>query len=106
MFIGGVRQYQADPQLDAGRILLCTRFMSAPKKNVVGAWLLHHDQKLLNSKTTAFENIALAGRAARLLSVISKEEGWTVPTERITELARGIGIRKLELPGLLGELES
>ena len=44
--------------------------MGAPKKNVVGAWLLHHDQKLLNSKTTAFENIALAGRAARLLSCV------------------------------------
>jgi hypothetical protein len=75
-------------------------------KGVVGAWLLHHDQKLLRSNTTGFENIALAGRAARLLSVISKEEGWSVSQDRVTELARGIGIRRLELPGLLGELRS
>jgi hypothetical protein len=77
----------------------------AYSKGVVGAWLLHHDQKLLRSNTTSFENIALAGRAARLLSVISKEEGWSVPQDRVAELARGIGIRRLELPGLLGELQ-
>jgi hypothetical protein len=75
------------------------------KKNVVGAWLLHHDQKLASSKTTAFESIALAGRSSRLLSVITKEADWSISTERANELANGIGIRKLELPGLLGELE-
>jgi hypothetical protein len=75
------------------------------KKNVVGAWLLHHDQKLASSKTTAFESIALAGRSARLLSVITKEADWSISTERVSELANGIGIRKLELPGLLGELQ-
>ncbi|MCK1418902.1 hypothetical protein IVB55_39445 [Bradyrhizobium sp. CW4] len=75
------------------------------QKNIVGAWLLHHDQKLTHSKTTAFESIALAGRSARLLSVITREADWSVSSERVNELANGIGIRKLELPGLLGELE-
>lgn len=74
-------------------------------KGLVGAWLLHHDQKLLNSKTTGFENIALAGRASRLLSVISKEDESNVPNQRIAELANGIGIRRLEIKGLLSELE-
>jgi hypothetical protein len=82
--------------------------MTIPKKaqkNTVGAWLLHHDQKLTHSKTTAFESIAVAGRSARLLSVITREGDWSVSIERVNELANGIGIRKLELPGLLGELE-
>lgn len=76
----------------------------ATPKGVIGAWLLHHDQKLLNSKTTDFENIALAGRSARLLSVISKEDEWGVSSDRVAELAKGIGVRRLELPGLLSEL--
>ena len=75
-------------------------------KGVVGGWLLHHDQKLLSSRTTEFENIALAGRSARLLSSISKEDQWTVSAERVGELATGLGIRKLELPALLGELQA
>jgi hypothetical protein len=75
------------------------------KKGVVGGWLLHHDQKLLSSRTIEFENIALAGRSARLLSAISREEEWTVSNDRIGVLAHGLGIRKLELPALLGELQ-
>ncbi|MCA2378617.1 hypothetical protein ATU3C_17825 [Agrobacterium genomosp. 3 str. RTP8] len=75
-------------------------------KGVIGGWLLHHDQKLLNSKTVAFENIATAGRSARLLSAISKEERWTVENERVVELGRQLGIRKHELPGLLDILAS
>jgi hypothetical protein len=75
-----------------------------PPKGVTGAWLLHHDQKLLNSKKTDFESIAIAGCAAGLLSAISKEDDWSVPNERVVELARGIGIRKHELNGLLSEL--
>lgn len=77
----------------------------APPKNTVGAWLLHHDQKLTHSRTTEFESIAVAGRSARLLSVITREGDWSVTNDRVNELANGIGIRKLELPGLLGELE-
>ncbi|MDF8357289.1 hypothetical protein [Ensifer adhaerens] len=75
-------------------------------KGVVGGWLLHHDQKLLNSKTVEFENIATAGRSARLLSAISKEDRWTVDNERVVELGRQLGIRKHELPGLLNVLAS
>ncbi|MBY3254529.1 hypothetical protein HFO09_14045 [Rhizobium laguerreae] len=73
-------------------------------KGVIGGWLLHHDQKLLSARTVAFENIATAGRSARLLSAISKEDGWTVSTERVAELGNQLGIRKHELPGLLNVL--
>lgn len=72
---------------------------------IVGGWLLHHDQKLLNARTTEFENIAVAGRASRLLSVISREQAWSVEQPRVVELARSIGIRRHEVDGLLGELQ-
>lgn len=75
-------------------------------KGIIGGWLLHHDQKLLSSKTVEFENIATAGRSARLLSVISKEDQWTVDNNRVVELGRQLGIRKHELPGLLSVLAS
>ncbi len=57
-------------------------------KSIIGGWLLHHDQKLLSSKTVEFENIATAGRSARLLSAISKEDQWTVDNDRVIELGR------------------
>lgn len=74
------------------------------QKKTQGAWLLHHDQKLLNARTTEFESIVAAGRSARLLSVISREMENTVSKERVDELARGLGIRKIEVNGFLGEL--
>ena len=73
-------------------------------KSTVGAWLLHHDQKLANANTTEFESIVAAGRSSRLLSAISRENRTTVPRQRIVELARGIGIRQIEVPGFLSEL--
>ena len=75
-------------------------------KSTVGAWLLHHDQKLLSTNTTEFESIVAAGRSARLLSVISRENDTTIPYERATALARGIGIRKFEIQGYLKLLDS
>lgn len=71
-----------------------------------GAWLLHHDQKLIQTNSVSFEGIATAGRSSRLLSVISKELECTVPMDRVHALAQGLGIRKLEVPGLVGELRS
>lgn len=80
--------------------------MTAGKeKTTVGAWLLHHDQKLSSAQTTEFESIVVAGRSARLLSVMSREDETTLPRERVNELARGIGIRKLEVDGSLHELQ-
>lgn len=72
----------------------------------IGGWLLHHDQKLLSSKTVDFESIATAGRSTRLLSAISKEDAWSVDSGRIIELGRNLGIRKHELNGLLDILSS
>ena len=77
---------------------------NADEKSTVGAWLLHHDQKLTNANTTEFESIVAAGRSARLLSVISREKSTTVSRERVIELARGMGIRKIEIDGFQNEL--
>lgn len=48
----------------------------------------------------------MAGRAARLLSYISKEFEWVVKDNRVQALAAANGIKKHEVPGLLGELET
>lgn len=77
--------------------------MSTPVQ-VTGAWLMHHDQKLSAVRSTEFESITTAGRAARLLSYISKEEEWSVPLTRVQTLAHVNGIRKHEIAGLLSEL--
>jgi hypothetical protein len=76
------------------------------EKETVGAWLLHHDQKLARSQTTEFETIAIAGRAARLLSSCAREIEWVVPKARVNELARANGIRSHEVSGLLTALVS
>lgn len=78
--------------------------MSIPVQ-VTGAWLMHHDQKLSAVKSTEFESITTAGRAARLLSYISTEDDWTVPIARVQTLAQANGIRRHEVVGLLSELE-
>ena len=79
---------------------------SVTNAHTTGAWLIHHDQKLSAVKSSEFENITTAGRAARLLSVISKELAWTVTDDRVQALARVNGIKKHEVPGLIGELEA
>ena len=79
--------------------------MSTPVQ-VTGAWLMHHDQKLSAVKSTEFGSITTAGRAARLLSYISKEDQWSVPLERVQTLAQANGIRKHEVAGLLTELKN
>ncbi len=73
-------------------------------EHTTGAWLLHHDQKLSHAKTTEFENIATAGRSARILSAISRESEWDVSMDRVQELARANGIRRHEVKGLLETL--
>ena len=75
-------------------------------KNTVGAWLLHHDQKLQRTQSTEFESIVVAGRSTRLLSAISQESQSAISKNRATELARGLGIREIELSGFLATLES
>ncbi|MGA1832970.1 hypothetical protein [Rhizobium wenxiniae] len=73
-------------------------------KATLGAWVMHHDQKLTAVRSSDFENISLAGRAGRLLSVMSKEDEWDINNDRLNELARVNGIEKFALPGLLEEL--
>jgi DNA-binding IclR family transcriptional regulator len=68
--------------------------------------LIHHDQKLSGVRSNEFENITTAGRAARLLSYVSKEFAWTVSDDRVQALATANGIKKHEVPGLVGELQS
>ncbi|MFS2324595.1 hypothetical protein U2P60_04105 [Brucella sp. H1_1004] len=75
------------------------------KKATIGAWVLHHNQKLNAVRSRDFDNISLAGTAGRLLSVMSKEDGWDINSERLNELARINGIEKFALPGLVNELQ-
>lgn len=82
-----------------------TPVATSTKTYNTGAWLIHHDQKLSAVKSSEFENITTAGRAARLLSCISKELIWTVSDERVNALAHANGIKKHEVAGLLAELE-
>ena len=79
--------------------------MGTLNKKTVGAWLLHHDQKLANARTTEFESIVAAGRSARLLSAISREHQTTVSRERVVVLAQQTGIREIEAHGYLSQLE-
>lgn len=72
---------------------------------VTGAWLMHHDQKLSTVNSTEFAGVTTAGRAARLLSYISKENEWTVSRERVHSLAQANGIRRHEVTGLVSELK-
>jgi hypothetical protein len=80
--------------------------MASNKKYNTGAWLIHHDQKLSGVRSNEFENITTSGRAARLLSCVSKEVDWTVSDSRVQALAAANGIKKHEIPGLLAELKS
>ncbi|MBK9260240.1 MAG: hypothetical protein IPM54_10435 [Polyangiaceae bacterium] len=70
-----------------------------------GAWIFHHASKLdAVVNRTDFDNIGLAGKAGVLLSVLSGQDGVTVPMPRVEALARTNNITKLELPGVLAKL--
>ncbi len=74
-------------------------------KGTLGAWIFHHDQKLSAVRSADFGSIELAGRASKLLSVMSKESEWDISNERLTELGRVNGIEKYAVQGLLEELK-
>jgi len=64
---------------------------------VTGAWLVHHEQKLSAVKVGGFDATVSAGRTARVLSLITREEEWEVPLDRVDALAKANQINRLEL---------
>lgn len=76
------------------------------EKNITGAWLVHHTNKLQKvDNQSSFENIYTAGKAGILLSSIAATRQSSLPTEKVTTLAKASNINKLELPSLLEVLK-
>lgn len=72
-----------------------------------GAWIVHHADKLAQVVAPSeFENILVAGKAARLLSAIARSEQAAIANQTVEAFAKAANITRLELPGLLSYLES
>lgn len=72
---------------------------------VTGAWLVHHEQKLSAVKVAGFDATISAGRTARVLSLITREDEWEVPLSRVDALAKANQINRLELKASLTTLK-
>jgi hypothetical protein len=72
---------------------------------VTGAWLVHHEQKLAAVNVAGFDATVSAGRTTRVLSLITREEQWEVPMERVEALAKANQINRLELKASLATLK-
>lgn len=72
-------------------------------KKTMGAWIVHHTNKLQKVNSQAnYENIFLAGKAGILLSAISFSDQNVLNNNKIKTLARASNINvQLELPELL-----
>lgn len=77
------------------------------KKTTTGAWLVHHSKKLdLVQATGQFDKVELAGKAGRLLALISENDETTLSQEQLSELARSASISPaMELPVVISHLE-
>jgi hypothetical protein len=77
-------------------------------KKTLGAWVIHHTQKLQQvSNALGFDRIPLAGKAGTLLSHLSKTRGESnLSAKAVETIAQAAGINAvLELPTLLDRLE-
>jgi len=72
--------------------------------SVTGAWLVHHEQKLSAVKVAGFDATISAGRTTRVLSLITREEGWEIPLKRVDALAKANQINRLEVKAALRTL--
>ena len=72
----------------------------------IGAWLVHHKNKLQQvTGVTGFDNVLAAGKAVTLLSSLSASDQQTLDLKRVETLAKASGVTKLELPYLVSLLE-
>lgn len=72
-----------------------------------GAWLVHHAQKLSSFQSAPeYENIEIAGKAGVLLSGLASSAEETLTEEQVRAVAAASGLKRLELDGLLEQLES
>jgi hypothetical protein len=72
--------------------------------SVVGAWLIHHEQKLSAVSVNGFEATKAAGKTARVLSLITREKEWSIPIDRVKALAQSNQVNRLELNAALSAL--
>ena len=76
------------------------------KKQVKGAWLLHHGRKLQATTNQDFDAISFSSKCGILLSAMSGERQTTIAQKRMDALARANHISpKAEAPAILAELE-
>lgn len=73
---------------------------------IIGAWLVHHAQKIQATTNQDFENILFAGKAAILLSALSADTQDVLSNDKVNSLAKANHISyRTELPVLLEELK-
>jgi hypothetical protein len=75
----------------------------------VGAWLIHHTNKLNsieNNYSSDYDSIQMAGKAGLLLSSLSASEEQSISIENALKLARIANINKLEFTPLIDILKA
>lgn len=80
----------------------------AMDRRIQGAWIIHHTDKLQDVRNASndYEAINLAGKCGLLLSSLAASEDQFISDAKLEALAKAINInRKIELPGILRELE-
>lgn len=74
--------------------------------SVKGAWLIYQVAKLDKvTETSAFDNTVIAGKCGVLLSAITQDNQAEVDNNRLDALAKGAGIKKIEVPEILRKLK-
>lgn len=79
--------------------------MEEKDKKTIGAWIVHHSNKLYECRSPQFEDIELAGKCASLLSSIVATDEIVVKKEVIGIMGKIAGISKGEMPTVLGLLK-
>ena len=79
------------------------------KKEITGAWIIHHGRKLIHhvNGSAEFPAIDQAAKAATLLAKLGQENQINIPKSEVSAIARASGFNPLhELDGLLQVLKS
>jgi hypothetical protein len=76
------------------------------EKNIKGAWIIQHGQKLQATTNQDFDAIGFAGKCGKFLSAISAENQEQISNKRLDALARANYISpRTEVPAIIAEFE-
>ncbi|USW01359.1 hypothetical protein KUA23_00915 [Pseudomonas pergaminensis] len=76
------------------------------EKNIKGAWILQHGQKLQATTNQDFDAISFAGKCGKFLSAISAENQEKITDKRLEALAKANYISpKTEVPAIIAEFK-